>query len=171
MRVLGVSQSLTRSEVSKYVQSREQKQRERRALQEATEQLPHLAPDTVRLVLSRSPTGVLDPPEVFQAACNAADRGVSALTPEEAQELNALRSALLDALSPAEGERVREYDDVRARRAPFAFEDQSALELFARGARALPSDSRERFQTLVGKAIAAGLGRPTEIAPEAGAKR
>jgi len=155
------------TEMNTYVQSREQKERERQALQEATEQLPHLAPDTIRLVLSRSPTGVLDPPEVFQAACDAADRGLSALRPEEAEELKALRSTLLDTLSPAEGERVREYDRVRARRTPFAFEDQSALELFARGARALPSESRERLQALVGKAIAAGLARPVKVAPGA----
>lgn len=159
------------NETYSYMRSMEQRERERRALQEATEQLPHLAPETIRLVLSRSPTGVLDPPEAFQRASDAADRGLSTLSPPEAQELKALRNMLLDTLSPAEGERVREYDRARARRATFAFEDRSALELFARGARALPSESRERLQALLGEEIAAGLPRPTEVAPGAAAER
>jgi len=60
---------------------------------------------------------------------------------------------------------------VRARRATFAFEDRSALERYARGARALPPESRERLQALYGKAVAAGLALPTEIAPGAVARR
>ncbi len=159
------------TEMNEYIQSREQRERERQALQEATEQLPHLAPDAIRLVLSRSPTGVLDPPEAFQAACDAADRGLSALTPAERRELKALRSALLATLSHVERERVLEYDQVRARRTPFEFEDRSALELFARGARALPSDNHERLRKLFGKAIAAGLAPPIKVAPRGAAKR
>ena len=158
------------TEINKYVEARQQRERERQALREATLQLPHLGTETIRGVLSHSPTGVLDPPEVFQAACDAADRGGSALTREEAQELKALKSTLLGTLSPAQRESIRDYDEVRARRTPFAFEDQRALELFASGARALPPDSRERFQTLVGKAIAADFVRPTEVASGAAAK-
>ncbi len=150
------------TETGKYIEAREQEEHERRALQQATAQLPHLAPDTIRLVMSQSPTGVFDPPGVFQAACDAADRGLLALDPGEALELTALRNALLETLSPAEGERVREYEEVRARRLPFDFEDRTALELVARGARALPPDSRQRLQELFGKAIAAGLPRRNE---------
>jgi hypothetical protein len=148
------------TEVSKYVENREQKQREQRALEDSTAQIPHLAPETIRLVLSRSTSGVPDPPEVFQVASNAADRGESALTSEEREELKTLRRELLSTLSPGERERVQEYDDVRSRRIPFAFEDKSALDLVARGARALPEESRERLQTLVGKAVASGLAAP-----------
>jgi len=149
------------TEMEGYIRTREETERQQRALQEATEQLPHLAPETIRLVLSGSPSGVLDPPEAFQRACDGADRGLSALSPEEALELEALRSALLDTLSPAEGERARDYDDTRARRATFAFENRTALDLFARGARALPPESLERLQALLGKAVAAGLALPT----------
>ena len=149
------------TEVSRYAQTREQRERQRRALKESTEQLPHLAPHTIQLVLNQSPNVVPDPPEVFQAASNAVDRGVSALSPEERQELKTLNREVLRALSPAERARVREYDDVRARRMPFAFEDKTALDLYARGARTLPEESRERLQALVGKAVASGLTSPT----------
>jgi hypothetical protein len=126
-------------------------------LKQSRERLPHLAPETIRLVLAKSATGVLDPPAVFQVTCDAADRGSWALTPEEAQELRALRRELLDALLPSEAERVLEYDAARARRATFPFENRAALDLFARGALALPSRSRARLQVLFGKAVAAQL--------------
>src|SRR5258708_39066359 len=55
------------------------------ALQAANEQLPHLAPETIELVMSKSLAGVLDPPEGFARAHDALDRGRAALTPGEAQ--------------------------------------------------------------------------------------
>ena len=136
-----------------------------RALRAATQQLPHLAPDTIRLLLSRSPGGVLDPPKVFQLASDAADRGRSVLTAGEAKELKALQRELVRTLRPAERERVREYDRARSRRTVFAFENRRALDLCARGARALPPRSRERLQLLLGKAISVGVLRPAEVAP------
>ncbi len=159
------------AEIDKRVESRDQIERQRRALQEATAQLPHLTPDTIRLVLSRSPEGVLDPPEVFSLACDAADRGLSALTSGEAGELKALRHELLDKLRPSERQRVREYDSTRTRRVAFPFENRDVLDLFASGARVLPSRSRQRLQELLGKAIAAGLVLPTEGAPRPAAER
>jgi hypothetical protein len=151
------------AEIDARVQARYQAKRRERALIETVQQVPHLAPGTIDLVLSSSPTGILDPPEVFRLAWVAADQGVPALTAEEAQELTRLRGQLLETLTPAERELVHEYDLVRARRVTFTFEDQSALRLFARGARALPSRSLERLRALSGKAIAAGLA--TEDAP------
>jgi hypothetical protein len=145
------------TEVARYTATREQRVREQQALVAATEQLPHLTPDTIRLVISSSSSGVPDPSEVFQIACNAADRGLPALTLAEREELSALRQALLAALSPAERVLLREYDDVRARRMPFSFEDKSALDHFARGARGMPAESRDRLQVLLGEAIAGGL--------------
>jgi hypothetical protein len=151
------------TEVTRYVDTRDQKERERKALAEATEQLPHLAPETVQLVLAHHTSQVPpDPPEVFQAACNATDRGIAALTADEKEELSALRRELLHGLSPAERERIKDYDEVRSRRTPFAFEDKTALELVARGARGMQPESRERFQTLVGKAIASDLASTTK---------
>jgi hypothetical protein len=55
---------------------------------------------------------------------------------------------------------VAEYDRARSQRVVFPFENPHALELVARGARAMPSASRERLQALLGKAVAAGLGAP-----------
>jgi len=65
-------------------------------------------------------------------------------------------------LRPTERERLREYDRVRGRRPPFAFESRGALEIVARGARALSEADRERLQALTGKAVAAGLGAPAD---------
>jgi hypothetical protein len=149
------------TEVTRFAENRELRVREQQALQAATEQLPHLTPDVLRLVVTRSTSGVPpDPPEVFQVTCNAADRGLQALTPEEREELSTLRAAVLEAISPAERILLREYDAVRSRRPSFAFEDKSALALFARGARGLPVESLERFKVLLGKAVVAGLGAP-----------
>ena len=137
------------------------------ALAPATEQLPHLAPQTITLVMSSSVTGVLDPPEVFARAYDAAERGMSALTPAETQELGALRRAVLAALPAADRQRLREYDLLRARRAPLPTENREVLRSFARGARALPTFARERLQELFGKAIAAELARSSDVAARA----
>jgi len=133
----------------------------------AAEQLPHLAPQTITLVLSSSRTGALDPPEVFALAYEAAERGMSALTPAETQELGALRRALHAALSGADRQRLREYDLLRTRRAPLPTENREVLRSFARGARSLPSFARERLQELLGKAIAGALAVPSDAAPRA----
>jgi hypothetical protein len=139
-------------------QSSDSAQKRREAQQQAIAQLPLLAPETVRMVLATSSAGALDPPAVFQLACNAADRGSWALTPEEAEELQVLRRQLLDALLPWEAQRVLEYDIARARRATLPFENRAALDLVARGTNALPAQSRARLQVLFAKAVAAELG-------------
>jgi hypothetical protein len=112
-------------------------------------------------VLTHNSTVGPDPPELFQRAGDAAERGLSALTPDEAQELQTLLGELLDNLTATEAESVREYGRVRSRRASFPFEDHRALELFARGVRALPAERIERLQELLGKAVAAGLAQGT----------
>ncbi len=143
--------------IDRWARSGQTTQEQQRALSEATGRLPHLAPETIRLVLSTSDTGVLDPPEVFQLATEAADRGLRALTPAEAAELRELQSELLGNLRPPERARLAEYDRARSRRVVFPFENPHALELVARGARAMSPPSRERLQALLGKAVAAGL--------------
>ncbi|HKC11025.1 MAG TPA: hypothetical protein VKI41_03090 [Vicinamibacteria bacterium] len=137
------------------------------ALQAANEQLPHLAPETIELVMSKSLAGVLDPPEVFARAHDALDRGRAALTAGEAQELRALRVGMLAPLHPDERDRLYEYDLVRRHRVTLAFEDREALRLVARGTRALPPEARERLQWLAGKAITAGLSVPDTSPPRA----
>jgi hypothetical protein len=150
------------TEIDRQARSGQRAREQQQALSDATERLPHLAPATIRLVLSASDSGVLDPPEVFQLASEAADRGLYALTPAEAAELRALQRELLDNLRPPERARVAEYDRARARRVVFPFENPHVLELVARGARAMPPRSRERLQELLGKAVAAGLKSPAE---------
>jgi hypothetical protein len=157
--------------IDSFVRSRDKTERQQHALDAATGQLPHLSPRAVGLVLATSPTRVLEPPEVFRLAWEAADRGVEALTPGQAEELRRLRGQVLDTLHPTEREQVLEYDRVRAHRATFAFEDRRALDLFAGAVRALPTPSRERLQALIEAAVAAGLVPPGEAAPLGAARR
>jgi hypothetical protein len=154
------------SEIDQFAQSRLDIQRQERALKEAIERLPHLPPATIERLLSGSPTRALEPAEVFRLAGAAADRGLSALTEGEAEELRALNRALIETLPAADRERVQQYDRARERRATFSFEQRDALAAFARGARALPPQSLERLQALSAKAIAAGLASSTEAASD-----
>jgi hypothetical protein len=149
------------NEIDRQARAGQKAREQEQALRGAVEQLPHLAPATLRLVLSANESRVLEPPEVFQLAEEAADRGQSALTAAEAAELRTLQRELLDHLRPPERARLAEYDRARASRVVFPFENPPALELVARGARALPARGRERLQQLLGKAVAAGLGVPT----------
>jgi hypothetical protein len=148
------------TQIDRQVLSRERAEQQRRALADAFLRLPELAPETIELIFSRSPTGVADAGDVFQIAREAADRGLAALTPVEAEELRELARELLAALSRTEAERVREYDRTRARRVIFPFENPHVMELVARGARALPVERRERLQALTYKAVAAGIDLP-----------
>ena len=139
-----------------------------RALADAAERLPALAPETIRLIFSRSPTGVADAGDVFQLAREAADRGIVALTPAESEELRALGRELLAKLSRREAEAVREYDGTRARRVMFSFENPPVMQLVALGARGLKAERREQLQALTHKAVAAGIDLPeATLAPSA----
>jgi hypothetical protein len=135
-------------------------EQQRRALADAAERLPGLAPETITLIFSRSPTGVADAGDVFQLAREAADRGLVALTPAESEELRALGRELLAKLSRTEAQAVREYDRTRARRVIFPFENPPVMDLVAVGVRGLPAQRRERLQALTKKAVAAGIDRP-----------
>lgn len=145
--------------IDQQVRSGQRAEEQQEALRAATERLPHLTPETIGLVLARA-SGALAPPEVFQVAREAADRGVHALTPADAAELEALQRELLDHLRPPERARLAEYDRARSSRVVFPFENPHALDLVARGARSMPAPSRERLRTLLGQAVAAGLRDP-----------
>ena len=140
-------------------------------LQEISDQLPHLAPETIRLVLSSGPAGALDAPTVFDAATEAATRGLASLAYGEARELETIERELLDGLRPRDREHVREYDRARARGAVFDIETRFALVSYARGARALPAERLERLQSLLGKAVGAGLAPGTDSSPLAAPAR
>ena len=132
--------------------------RERQAvIDQASEQLPHLARDTVGLILSTNRTHILEPPAVFETAWGAAERGASTLTAREMEELERLRPQLFEGLPPRDQERLRTFGRAHAQGAVFPFDAHRGLLAYARGARALSPDRRARLQTLLGKAIAAGL--------------
>jgi hypothetical protein len=132
--------------------------RERQAvIDQASEQFPHLARDTVGLILSTNRTHILEPPAVFETAWGAAERGASTLTASEMEELERLRQQLFEELPPLDQERLRTFGRAHAQGAVFPFDAHRGLLAYARGARALSPDRRARLQTLLGKAIAAGL--------------
>jgi hypothetical protein len=153
------------------IDRREQAERQRKALKEASGQLPYLGGKTIEMILDTSPSGILDPAEVFHLATEATDRGLAALSTGEREELQSLRGHLLDALRPSERERVHEYDEARTRRAVFPFEDRDVAAVLARGGEAMPAESRERLQALFAKAIAAGLANPAESGTSSTAQR
>jgi len=150
----------TFTEVDRVARSRERAAAQQRAVEQLSGELPHLAPETIRLILSRSPLGVLEAREVFAIAGDATDRGFGTLTAEEATELDALGTKLHEGLGPLERERLRSYGLTRARRLVFVEEHGFARALVARGAMAMPPEDRARLQGLLAKAIAAGLGPP-----------
>jgi hypothetical protein len=125
----------------------------------ATEELPHLSPETIRLVSSSIDLATPTPPEIFRRAHTAANRGASALTEGETRELRSLRNAVVGALQPIDRERVRAYDRLTVGQGLLVAEDARVLRLYARGVRSLGSERRERLQALLGKAIAAALVR------------
>jgi hypothetical protein len=157
------------TEIDRQAHSSQRARARDQAFANAVERCPHLAPETIRLVLSTSSDGVLEPPEVFQVATEAADRGISSLSPGEAAELRGLQHELASRLRPPQRARLAEYDRARATRAVFPFENPAALDLVARGARAMTPARRARLQHLLGKAVAAGLPQPSPAAAPAAA--
>ena len=133
------------------------------ALSRATQALPHLAPETVSLILNRR--GPVDPVEVFDTAQDAAARGVASLTAEEAGELAFLRREMTASLSPVEQVRLRDYD--RLRRVVPSAEEGSVIALMAEAVASLSPQRQQRLQILNGKAVTAGLGELVFVPPAA----
>jgi hypothetical protein len=131
-----------------------------RAVQAAVAQLPHLSTDVIQLVMAHGGPALPDPPEVFRRAWVAANRGASALSETDAEELRSIRKAVLFSLRPAERDRVRAYDRVSVSVDLLVLEDGKVMALFTRGVRALSPPRRERLQALLGKAITAALPPP-----------
>jgi hypothetical protein len=148
------------TEIDRQAHSSQRAREREQSLANAVERCPHLSPATIRLVLSTSSEDLLEPPEVFQVAAEAADRGISTLAPAEAEELRGLQRQLAAHLRPPQRARLADYNRARANRVVFPFENPHALDLVAQGARAMPAASRARLQELLGRAVAAGLGPP-----------
>jgi hypothetical protein len=144
-------------EIDRQAHAAERDAQRQAVLEEAAARLPYLAPETVEQILARSPTGLLGIPDIFEAACDAADWGSWVLTPGERDELRGLREQMLQALEPADQERVRSYDRARASGLVFPLDNRLGTLLWARGTQALPAEGRERLRVLLGRAIAAGL--------------
>ena len=131
-----------------------------REVQAAMAQLPHLSPDVIQLVMAHGGPALPDPPEVFRRAWVAANRGASALSEPDAEELRSIKKAVLFSLRPGERDRVRAYDRVSVSVDLLVLEDGKVMALFTRGVRALPPARRERLQALLGKAITSALAPP-----------
>ena len=155
------------AEIDKHAHARELAERQGRILTEAAERLPYLSPETVRLILSRSPTGSIEVPDIFETACDAADWGSWALSAPEAQELRELRERAIRSLGPVDRARVDEYDRARANGLVFPLDNRLGALLWARGARGLPPQGQERLRELLGKAVAAGISPPGVAASRA----
>lgn len=154
------------AQIDRLVLSRSRHEERERALAEVSARLPQLDAHTIGLVFARNPRGVEEAGEVFQVTREAAARGAASLPQEEAAELRSLEAELMARLSRTEQARVAEYDGIRERRPVFPFENPHVMELVARAARELPPDRLARLQSLLHKAVAAGLAAP---APPAGA--
>ena len=125
------------NQIDKRARARQLDQKQQAALADATAKLPHLTASTILLVYAQSPLGVMDAAEVFQLTREATERGIEKLPPAEAEELRTLQNDLSATLSAPERRRLDEYDEARSRRVIFDFENPYAMNLVAKGARAL----------------------------------
>ena len=148
------------NQIDKRARAGQLNQKQQQALVEATVRLPHLTPPAILLIYQQSPLGVMDASEVFQLTREATERGIDKLPPADAEELRALQNDLAATLRPPERRRLDEYDEARARRVIFPFENPYAMELVAKGARALPSEKLVRLRALLQQAVAEGLKVP-----------
>jgi hypothetical protein len=148
------------NQIDKRARARQLNQKQQQALVEATARLPHLTAPTILRVFEQSPLGVMDAAEVFQLTREATERGIDRLPPADAEELRALQNELSAGLSAPERRRLDEYDEARSRRVIFGFENPYAMNLVAKGARALPSAKLERLRALLAQAVAEGLAMP-----------
>jgi hypothetical protein len=147
-------------QIDKRARAGQLNQKQQQALVEATARLPHLTPPTILMIYEQSPLGVMDASEVFQLTREATERGIDKLPPTDAEELRALQNDLAANLRPPERRRLDEYDEARARRVIFPFENPYAMDLVAKGARALPSEKLVRLRALLQQAVAEGLKVP-----------
>ena len=160
-----VGQTIFRA-IDQKAHSRERSEQQRQALAAAAPKLPHLTDQTILRVFAQSPTGVTEASDVFEVTREATERGLDKLPASDAEELRALEKELAATLRPPERRRLDEYDEARARRGVFPFENPYAMDLVAKGARALPPERLERLRALTEQAVAAGLAATTDAAKD-----
>jgi hypothetical protein len=128
------------------------------AVQSATREAPHLTVPAAELVMSTSSAHVLQPEETFRRAYELAGRGLSGLTPAEAQELADLIGAASAPLSRQARSRLTDYlERVRAGRITTREEDQEMSRMLKDAFLRLPSQRLGRLQALYEKAIRAAV--------------
>jgi hypothetical protein len=164
-----VGQTIFRA-IDQKAHQRERAEQQRQALADAGPKLPHLSEATILKVFAQSPTGVMEASDVFELTREATERGLEKLPAADAEELRALQRDLSAALRPPERRRLEEYDEARVRRGVFPFENPYAMDLVARGARALPPEKLGRLKVLTEQAVAAGLVAPADAAKDATAR-
>jgi uncharacterized protein DUF4339 len=137
------------------------------AVRAATDEVPALTPAAAELVMGGAASGLLDPPAVFRRGLELANRGLGALAPAEARELDALDATACAALSRGERDRLSAYRArVRASRGGGADEDRAMAGLMKRAVLSLPSaEHLARLQGLYEKAIRAGARDEAERGP------
>ena len=164
-----VGQTIFRA-IDQKAHSRERAEQQRQALASAAPKLPHLTDQTIVRVFAQSPTGVMEASDVFELTREATERGLDKLPASDAEELRALEKELAATLRPPERRRLEEYDEARARRGVFPFENPYAMDLVAKGARALPPERLERLRALTEQAVAAGLAATADASKDASAR-
>jgi hypothetical protein len=131
----------------------------RAAVERAAPALPHLTRASVELTMLQSTDLRLEPPDAFRQAQVLAGRGLSALTPTEARELDTLDAAVGAGFARPDRRRLMTYLE-RARRGEVTDPaDNSAMTAAMRGA-VLRLDRAQiaRLQALYEKAIRAAVG-------------
>ena len=148
-------------EVDRYASRAMAKEIPPQAIEAASQEIPHLTPETLGLVMARSGKGPLEPVDVFRRAYDAAEGGRASLGQAASDELDALNGLLAAELPEGERERLTAYlARVRSRAVTASYEDREAMWLMARAARRFPPDRLARLQALLGQAVAAGLPPP-----------
>jgi hypothetical protein len=126
------------------------------ALVAATQAIPHLTPQSVELLMSRSAAQVLEPQEVFRRSYEWTSRGLPSLSPKEARELGDLNFQAFSSLAPRDRTRLGAYiERVRGQKPTTPDEDRTMAGLMRTGVLRLPEARIARLQSLYEKAILA----------------
>ncbi len=130
----------------------------RQALEIVTREVPLLSPRAAELLMGQSAAQVLDPAEAFRRMYFMTSRGLRALTPGEQRELGVLSTQLYAALPAGERSRLGSYiERVRNRQSTDPRLDAEMTRLAKAAALKMSPPRRARLQTLLEKAVAAGV--------------
>jgi hypothetical protein len=145
-------------EVDRYASRAMTKEIPPQAVEAASREIPHVAPETLALLMARTGRGPLEPVDVFRRAHDVAEQGRPTLDEAASGELDSLLALLADELPDTERDRLKGYlARVRARAVTASYEDQEAMWLLARAARRYPADRLARIRALLAQAVAGGL--------------